>query len=316
MQIRSTTPETPLDVLIVGAGFAGLGAARYLQHQQQNHDNNCWIVEGRDYIGGRSRTITLDDGILKAELGSQWIQGAAPSNPVYKALLECSGKTNVDFELEDEDSSAAVYFTSSSTDEVHRLDDEEVRRLVEGLYGGPQGFSEYQANLQDEGDEDRSLRSIADDYIQERGLTRFETHALEWMLDSIIASEYAADLDDLSHWWWDDDKELEGGDIYLAKSKEMGFSKIIENYAEPVMDNISLKTKVKSVDWSNPTVAVKVQICPDLNEATIYAKHVLLTVPLGVLKAGSIDFKPNLPPVKTKAIESLGMGGLSKCVLL
>lgn len=42
---------------------------------------------------------------------------------------------------------------------------------------------------------------------------------------------------------------------------------------------------------------------------------VIVTVPLGVLKAGSIAFDPVLPTAKTKAIERLGFGGLEKLVL-
>jgi len=46
------------------------------------------------------------------------------------------------------------------------------------------------------------------------------------------------------------------------------------------------------------------------------ANHVIVTVPLGVLKAGCIDFIPKLPQDKQDAIDKLGMGLLNKCTML
>jgi monoamine oxidase len=43
--------------------------------------------------------------------------------------------------------------------------------------------------------------------------------------------------------------------------------------------------------------------------------RVIVTVPLGVLKRGSIKFSPELPEKKLAAIEKLGMGALNKLVL-
>jgi monoamine oxidase len=42
---------------------------------------------------------------------------------------------------------------------------------------------------------------------------------------------------------------------------------------------------------------------------------VVVSVPLGVLKAGAIEFAPRLPAAKRRAIEALGMGVLNKCFL-
>lgn len=41
----------------------------------------------------------------------------------------------------------------------------------------------------------------------------------------------------------------------------------------------------------------------------------LVTVPLGVLKAGVIEFDPVLPDDKLAAVQRLGMGGLSRLIL-
>jgi len=48
---------------------------------------------------------------------------------------------------------------------------------------------------------------------------------------------------------------------------------------------------------------------------TLVGSHVIVTVPLGVLKTGSIAFSPALPASKQTAIANLGVGSLEKVVL-
>jgi len=54
-----------VDVVIIGAGFAGLAAAKELSQQCANI--SVKILEGRNEIGGRCRTRVLDDGVSVAE---------------------------------------------------------------------------------------------------------------------------------------------------------------------------------------------------------------------------------------------------------
>ena len=50
----------------------------------------------------------------------------------------------------------------------------------------------------------------------------------------------------------------------------------------------------------------------EYEQVALYADAVLITVPLGVLKTGSITFSPPLPPRKQGAIDRLGFGALNK----
>lgn len=67
----STTPVERKKVLILGAGAAGITAAKAL------HDkgiSDFLVLEGQDYIGGRMKQSPFAD--MKVELGANWIQFA------------------------------------------------------------------------------------------------------------------------------------------------------------------------------------------------------------------------------------------------
>ena len=53
----------------------------------------------------------------------------------------------------------------------------------------------------------------------------------------------------------------------------------------------------------------------DAGDQTFVGTHALVTVPVGVLRAGAIAFTPPLPAAKTDALERLDTGNLEKVVL-
>jgi monoamine oxidase len=71
---------SPADVVVVGAGFAGLSAALRL------HDAGAStiVLEARDRVGGRVRSVELEDGTL-AELGGEWIMPDDEAVPEFAA---------------------------------------------------------------------------------------------------------------------------------------------------------------------------------------------------------------------------------------
>ena len=56
------------DVVVIGAGLAGLAAARRLAA----HGHEVTVVEARERVGGRTEGLVLDDG-TPLELGGQWL---------------------------------------------------------------------------------------------------------------------------------------------------------------------------------------------------------------------------------------------------
>ena len=97
---------------------------------------------------------------------------------------------------------------------------------------------------------------------------------------------------------------MEGDDLILLS----GYKSIVDFLAR----ELTVRTCgeiVQHIGWSRAGVQVRT------NKATHQADHVIVTLPLGVLKAGTVKFTPPLPAEKLEAIRGLGMGLLDKCVL-
>ncbi len=73
-----------------------------------------------------------------------------------------------------------------------------------------------------------------------------------------------------------------------------------QNFAQQVKHKIRFNTPVKALDYTGEKVKVVLK-----NGETIAADKVLLTVSIGVLKSGYIQFTPTLDKDKQKAIESI-----------
>ena len=67
--------------------------------------------------------------------------------------------------------------------------------------------------------------------------------------------------------------------------------------------------EVQEIHWQETSIRVVTK------KQEFTADRVLVTLPLGVLKAGNVRFVPALPEEKQTAIATLGMGVLNKCYL-
>jgi hypothetical protein len=89
-----------------------------------------------------------------------------------------------------------------------------------------------------------------------------------------------------------------------------GFNQVTDRL-EAGLD-IELNTVVESIEYPANQSLVTVTTT---NGAKHVANHVIVTVPIGVLKAGTITFVPPLPTEKQGAIERMGSGLLNKVFL-
>lgn len=83
------------DVLVIGAGAAGLAAARRLHESGAD----ALILEARGRAGGRAYTLRTSDGAFPIELGAEFIHGSAAQT---MALLHETGEGTLEMADDDE----------------------------------------------------------------------------------------------------------------------------------------------------------------------------------------------------------------------
>ncbi|KAI3428576.1 hypothetical protein D9Q98_007398 [Chlorella vulgaris] len=121
----------------------------------------------------------------------------------------------------------------------------------------------------------------------------------------------SARLEEISaqHWNQDEDQGGFGGAHCMVVD---GYDAVFKALAAALGDSIQLNTPVVEVLEQDEGKSMKVVA---QGGAEFACDAVVVTVPLGVLKAGSIRFVPELPGWKQDAIRKLGFGDLNKVVL-
>ena len=105
-------------------------------------------------------------------------------------------------------------------------------------------------------------------------------------------------------------------DKYLGNSNDLflpeGYSSLIQSYAAPIMDKVEIEAAVTKINYKKSTVKVIYNKGGSTANTILKTKKVILTVPLGVLKAESIKFLPKLPLRTRRSISKIGMGRMNK----
>lgn len=136
---------------------------------------------------------------------------------------------------------------------------------------------------------------------------------LRWHIANL---EYAcaAEIDKISllHWDQDDPYGFSGEHVLL----KTGYAPVLAGLTSGLESNLRFEAKVKSILYSDEGEPVRIDTETSWGRVERHSfDSVLVTVPLGVLKAGSVMFDPPLPVIKQKAIDRLGYGGLMKVAM-
>jgi len=325
--------QKPRHVVIVGAGIAGLAAARQLC----SVGIRVSIFEARDRLGGRIYTNTSYNNI-PVELGAMLITGVEqnPLNILCKQL-------NLVVELVPEE--CPLYDVDGC------LVPKELDMLAEGIFNEAlEETAKMRSRYKDQ--KHVSLGSVLNKVLEDKMMQWKENStvnncsnisALRRLIQWHIANlEYAcaSDLENVSLFDWDQDDPwaLEGGNAIIKG----GFSQLVQGLAKGFkktwhdLENrnqdpcIFLCHEVKAIHWSgkdstrdegkpvkrkDSIVVVEVQ-SSDSTVKEVPCDCVLITVPLRVLQEESICFYPPLPKWKKEAIQCLGFGGLNKVCLV
>lgn len=291
-----------LDVIIIGAGFSGIAAARRL-HQAQK---SFLVLEARDRIGGRVYTKHLSDD-LYVDLGGQWI---GPSQTRMYELCEAYGVEY--FETYDQGYNIIDLNEKIKTYKgiIPKMDilslinlDWVLRKLEKMAKSIPlhAPWTHTKAALYDQ-------TSMADFLVR-----NCRTQACLSVMRIATETIFAANLESLS---------LLHALFYIKSGKNLntlinvkngaqqhrlvgGMQTLLEKMANPFDDQILLKHAVTEINQTDGEVSV---VGKGFNFS---AKKVIIAIPPPLVS--EIKFDPPLSPEKTIATNQINMGKVGKC---
>lgn len=279
------------DVIIVGAGMAGLTSANVLR----GAGLNVVVFEATNRIGGRGITTeALGKGTFSApiDLGGAWIHGVR-TNPLTPLILGTGFKTT----RTDVDTPKHLFFKG------HFAGDDEQKKF-EAAYDAFEHALEKA--LSDDGDDKQEGGHYvaASRYLETR-----EFKALDPVLRRLIELnagplESATELEKSS---------IEDSTEFVSEDDDFvneGYGTFVEEYGEDVKPLVRLGLPVTKIARRDGGVVV------EAGKGEVFeGRKVVVTVSTGVLAAKKIAFEPDLPASKWDAIKALPMGLMNKVIL-
>lgn len=330
------------DVIVVGAGLAGLTAAKELIHL----GHSVLILEANDRIGGRGYVGQIGDAKVPIDYGGAWIHGVS-TNPLT-ALVDVMGFRRSRSELN------VPYYVNGhkASEEQTKLFDEALEEYEEaaGLAAAAEesehALAEYACNAANKIKDHKTTpeelcglltRTMPDKkaakHLCGRALrlrknlsaTAFCGEAQKAIrVTGDVAEEYvprnprfkdvlplvitnAGPLETAAELR---DSSVVDAAQFAAGEDDLinkGMGAFVEKFGEDIP--VCLDSPVTKVAYSEDGVVV------EAGDRRYQASHALVTVSVGVLRAKRITFEPALPAWKQDAIDHLQMGNLQKIII-
>lgn len=265
------------DILIVGAGAAGLMAAYTLTKAGKT----VTVLEARNRIGGRIHTISHEQPNSHVELGAEFIHG---NLPVTISLLKEAGI-----------SYSKTFFEIFRNNNGHFEQDDQII----------DGWNELMHRMH-QLDHDMPLHDFLQQYFPGDQYAKMRA-----MVEGYAMGYDTADVRNISTYairneWENEDEEAQ----YRIDG---GYGPLIEFLADECRkagNEVLQDSAVKEILWKENEVKVTTA------GANVYAaSKVVIALPLGVLRTDdTVIFQPSIPE-QTTAIRNIGFGSITKILL-
>ena len=324
------------DVIIVGAGLAGLSAAKELERLGRKR---ILLLEANNRIGGRAYVGEIGKEKVPIDYGGAWLHGVPtnPLSPLVDSMKFNRERTelNLPYFVNDRKASVqekklfdealeqyehAVELAAKSVEDQHALAEfvcseskkkvsrveicRDLERIVPfsqnlGLLALCHGNAYPPEEFCTMAHKYLRITSdVAEHYLPH---ARKFNHIIPLLIANAGPLESGAELRKTSAV---DGAHFEAGEDDLI---DKGMGAFVEKLGRQLP--VCLKSPVTEIDYSGNGVRVSV------GGSVFQGSKALLTVSVGVLKKRSITFKPELPRDKLEAIDRLQMGNMQKVII-
>lgn len=273
-------------VVVLGAGIAGLTTANALTHAGVE----CVVLEARDRVGGRLHTIELGGGPV--DLGGSWLHHP-DGNPLRRFAEEVGVECRSGDPLPD--------LTGFDLAAGRRLTPAELEATMSSDAGFAASLGDLRTRLGPSASAAEGIRA----YLA-GGLAGDDRRRVgQALLASVEADSAGAAGGVALDWLWTQD-EYAGS--YFGDLPVGGYGRVVAAMAAGL--DVRLGWVAAGVRYDGAGVVVT-----STGGATERGSHLVVAVPLGVLKDGRPAFDPPLPDGHRDACRRLGFGRYRKILL-
>jgi monoamine oxidase len=284
-------PMGSYDILVLGAGVAGLAAARVLADAGQR----VALIEARDRIGGRiftNHAITRHSGApVSIELGAEFIHGMPPVS--WELIKEANLNT---CELD----GAQLSFVRGgfrSSGEEHGDAGGVIVEMMAWLGRQPRGTDVTFEEYLDRAGIDGSRRRRATAYVE--GFNAADGHVIG--VAALVEQQRAED-------------QVHSDRLFHLEAGYDALPMFLSDRFRAAGGTLLLEHPVRRVRWSHNAVAISGVDAGGKN-FELHAERAIVTLPLGVLQAGTVDFEPAPQELLSNAAR-MAMGPVVRISLL
>ena len=272
--------------IIIGAGAAGLAAARDLS--REGHE--VAVLEARDRIGGRVYTHRDPESPVPLELGAEFVHGKSPAlwqiaKAAHLKLYEVSGRH--------------WYFENGRVSKSHDFW-QKIESLMDQMKSSraDQSVRDYLKVLPDD-EENARAKAMVTRYVE-----GFQAADIDRIgIRGLIVFNEASD-------------SIEGDTSFRFENGYDSLMQALRAEAESYGARFHLNTIVRKIHWIGNEVTVVCEPAAESHVTEYSASTIVITVPLSILQRdssdGGIAFVPDLPVSKQVAISRLVMGNVLK----
>jgi monoamine oxidase len=270
------------DVIVIGAGMAGLAAARLLSESGRR----VTVVEARDRVGGRLLSI---HGETPIELGAEFVHGLPVSS--WKLIHEASLPA---YELTGEQYCYDTALTKCGGEWNQIL--EVLHQMGEWLKSQPAGFDCSFQQYLERSAVPATLAERAASYVESFNAADRRRIGVGFLVRQQSAEE-----------------AIESDRVFHVAAGYDSLPRYLSDRIIAAGAVLHLQRQVTKINWRRGSVRVEGRAGADT--FACQAPQAVITLPLGVLQAEQVCFVPAIRPVED-AVSAMAMGSVTRISLL